>query len=91
MNEHRELITPEELVAKFKDQKLQAIKYYRELTGADLKAAKDFVDAAYQKVNALCKPEEIDRQALIQRFGERKVLAIRYIMDQTGLDRKSVV
>lgn len=85
MNEHRELITPEELVAKFKDQKLQAIKYYRELTGADLKAAKDFVDEAYQKVNALCKPEEIDRQALIQRFGERKVLAIRYIMDQTGL------
>lgn len=85
MNENRNLITAEELVAKFGNQKIQAIKYYRELTGADLKAAKDFVDAAYQQVRVLCSPDEIDRDALIARFGERKVLAIRYIMDQTGL------
>lgn len=85
MSESKELITPEELIAKFGNQKIQAIKYYREQTGADLKAAKDFVDAAYQSVRVLCSPDEIDRDALIARFGERKVLAIRYIMDQTGL------
>lgn len=85
MNKQRELITAEELIAKFGDQKIHAIKYYRELTGADLKAAKDFVDAAYQQVYAKCDPADIDLKALVARFGERKVLAIRYIMDQTGL------
>lgn len=85
MNEQGELITAEELIAKFGDQKIHAIKYYRELTGADLKAAKDFVDAAYQQVRVKCDPADIDLKALVARFGERKVLAIRYIMDQTGL------
>lgn len=85
MSESKELITPEELIAKFGNQKIQAIKYYREQSGADLKAAKDFVDAAYLKVQIKCSPDDIDLQKLIERFGERKVLAIRYIMDQTGL------
>lgn len=84
-------IDPHELVARFGENKIQAIKYIREKTGLGLKEAKDIADAAYAGVSlekSTGAPQQIDPRKLIAQFGDRKILAINYVREQTGLGLK---
>lgn len=84
-------IDPHELAARFGENKIQAIKYIWEETGLGLKEAKDIADAAYAGVSpekSTGAPQQIDPRKLVAQFGDRKILAINYVREQTGLGLK---
>lgn len=84
-------IDPQVLVARFGENKIQAIRYVREETGLGLKEAKDITDAAYSGASlekCASAPQQIDPRKLVAQFGDRKIQAIKYVREQTGLDLK---
>ena len=76
-------------------QKIQAIKLYREQTGAGLKEAKDYVESLFErKVDLILKHLGIDpNQGVDQKIMElmkagQKIEAIKLYREQTGVELK---